>query len=57
LVRIRVSVVIGWSTESQRFDCVLKRATHCRGIEMATLVAIPIRKLARGVAALRKAIR
>jgi len=56
LVRIRVSVVIGWSTESQRFDCVLKRATHCRGIEMATLVAIPIRKLARGVAALRKAI-
>jgi hypothetical protein len=36
---------------------LLKRATHCRGIEMATVVAIPIRKLARRVAVLRKAIR
>ncbi len=50
-------MVIDWSTESQRFDYLLERATHCRGIEMATVVTIPIRKLARRLAALRKAIR
>jgi len=50
-------VVIDGSTESQRFDCLLKRATHCRGLERATMVAIPIRKLARTVTVLRKTIR
>lgn len=50
-------MVIDWSTESQRFDCLLERATHCREIAMATVVTIPIRKLARRVAVLRKVIR
>ena len=49
-------MVIDWSTESQRFDCLLTRATHCHGIEIVALVAIAIRKLARRVAVLRKAI-
>ena len=49
-------MVIDWSTESQRFDCLLTRATHCHGIEMVAMVAIPIRKLARRVTLLRKVI-
>ena len=44
-------------TESQCFHCLLKRATHSRGMEMATVDAIPIRKLSRRVTMLRKAIR
>jgi hypothetical protein len=52
-----VGVVIDRRTESQRFDCLLKRATHCRGLERATMVAIPIPKLARRVTVLRKAVR
>jgi hypothetical protein len=42
---------------AQRFHCLLKRATNCRGLEMATVVAIPIRKPARGLTVLRKAVR
>jgi hypothetical protein len=52
-----VGVVIDRSTESQRFDCLLKRAMHCRGLERATIVAIPIPKRARRVTVLRKTIR
>jgi len=55
MARIRVSVVVD-RTESQRFHCLLKRATHSRGMEMATVDAIPIRKPARRVTVLRKAI-
>jgi hypothetical protein len=55
MARIRVGAVIDWSTESQRFGCLLKRARHCFKIKTATVVAVPIRKLARTMAMLRKA--
>ena len=54
--RIPAGVVVD-RTESQRFHCLLKRAAHSRGMEMATVDAIPIRKPARSVTMLRKAIR
>jgi hypothetical protein len=57
IARIRVGVVIDRNTESQGFHCLLKGATHCRGMEMATVDAIPIRKLVRRVTVLRKAVR
>jgi hypothetical protein len=55
MARIRVGVVIDRGTESQRSHCLLKRATDSRGMQMATVDAIPIRKLAHRVV-LRKAI-
>jgi hypothetical protein len=52
-------VVIDRTTESQRSHFLLERDTHSREMEMeiATVVAIRIRKLARRITVPRKAIR